>query len=148
MTPVVLVAVNDSEAAFTAARVAVDYARLLGARLHAVTVIEPWVPDRRLGDTDASALAARRELAAQAALRHVAGLGTAAGVEVSGVRREAGVAGVAGVVLDEARAVDATLIVMARVSRPGHALPTIGSQALRVLEFTTVPVLIVPTRPQ
>ena len=145
MNDVVLVAVNDSEAAFAAARVAVRYASLLGARLRAVTVIEPWESDDRIAEPDPATLDRRRELAAQASLRHVAALATAAGVEESGIRR---LGGVGAEILAEARAVDAALIVMARISRPGHALPYVGSQALRVLEFATVPVLIVPTSPQ
>lgn len=143
MTDVVLVAVNDSEQAFAAARVAVDYARRLGARLHAVTVIEPWEPSGALRAVDPALLARARERAAGAALRHVTALGAAADVETTGVTRTGRVGAE---ILAEATAVHATVIVMARVSRPGHALPYVGSQTLRVLEFAEVPVLVVPTR--
>ncbi len=75
----------------------------------------------------------------------MAAVGAAAGVKVSGVRREGAVA-VA--ILEEAASVGAGLIVLARVSRRGHALPYVGSETLRVLEFATVPVLVVPTYAQ
>ncbi|WP_372594002.1 universal stress protein [Actinotalea sp.] len=145
MIEVVLVAVNDSTPAFAAAAVAVDLAQALGARVRAVTVLEPWPDGRTHGGADLLDLRRRREQAGEAALRHVTALGQGAGVEVSGVRREGAVA-VA--ILDEAAAVEAGLIVLARVSRRGHALPDIGSATLRVLEFATVPVLVVPTHAQ
>ncbi len=145
MSDVVLVAVNDSTPAFAAAAVAVEYAARMGSRLHAVTVLEPWPVGRAHEGGELIDIRHRREQAAEAALRHVAALGVSAGVLVSGVRREGAVA-VA--ILDEAAAVGASLIVLARVSRRGHSLPDIGSETLRVLEFTTVPVLVVPTHPQ
>ena len=145
MIDVVLVAVNDSTPAFAAAAVAVDLARCVGARVHAVTVLEPWPEGRSSGAAALLDVRHRREQAAEAALRHVAALGASAGVEVTGVRRDGAVA-VA--VLDEAAAVRADLVVLARVSRRGHALPDIGSETLRVLEFATVPVLVVPTHAQ
>lgn len=139
MNGTILVAVNDSSAAFTAVEVAAEQARRLGARLRAVIVIEGGEIDRHL---DASAtLARRRELAADAVLNHVVAVGVAAGVDVAGHRRSGRVAAE---ILEEARAVNATLIVMARVDRPGHAIPSIGSHTLRVLEFSRIPVLVVP----
>jgi nucleotide-binding universal stress UspA family protein len=136
----ILVAVNDSPAAFKAVQVAVEYALRLGARLHAVMVIEAGELERHLDGT--AVLARRRELAAEGVLRHVAALGAEAGVDVSRSRRTGRVAAE---ILEAAREVDATLIVMARVDRPGHAIPCIGGQTLRVLEFAGVPVLVVPT---
>ncbi|MBC7297645.1 MAG: universal stress protein [Demequina sp.] len=145
MIEVVLVAVNDSTPAFAAAAVAVEYAERLGARVHAVTVLEPWPVGRVPEGEVLIDIRHRREQAGDAALRHVAALGASAGVEVSGVRREGAVA-VA--ILEEAASVGAGLIVLARVSRRGHALPYVGSETLRVLEFATVPVLVVPTHAQ
>jgi nucleotide-binding universal stress UspA family protein len=137
----ILVAVNDSPAAFTAVEVAIDYARRLGAGLHAVMVIEAGEMDRHLDGT--AALARRRELAADAVLNHVIALSAAEGIGVTGHQRAGRVAAE---ILEEARTVGASLIVMARVDRPGHAIPSIGSHTLRVLEFATVPVLIVPSQ--
>jgi nucleotide-binding universal stress UspA family protein len=82
-------------------------------------------------------------LAAQAALSHVAALAAAAGVEVSFSQRSGRVAAE---ILAEAREIKAALIVVALVDRPGSATPYIGSHTLRVLEFSGVPVMVVPLR--
>lgn len=139
MNEVILVAVNDSPASFDAAVTAVDCARLRGARLHAVMVIEAGALDRHQDAN--STLSRRRDLAADAVLNHVAALGREAGVDVVGHRRTGRVAAE---IINEAREVGATMIVMARVDRPGHAIPSIGGHTLRVLEFSAVPVLVVP----
>ena len=141
MSDVILVAVHDSRAAFRAAEVAVDYARRLGAGLRVVTVRDPGALDRHPGAIDPAALARHADLAAEAALRHVAALGAAAGVPVSLSRRTGRVAAE---ILAEAREVKAALIVVALVDRPGSATPYIGSHTLRVLEFSGVPVMVVP----
>lgn len=141
MSDLILVAVNDSRAAFRAAEVAVDYARRLGASLRVVTVRDPKALDRHPGALDPAALARHADRAAEAALSHVAALGAAAGVDVSFSRRSGRVAAE---ILAEARAVQASLIVVALVDNPGHATPYIGSHTLRVLEFSTVPVMVVP----
>ncbi len=143
MSEVILVAVNDSRAAFRAAEVAVDYARRLGAALRVVTVREHGALDRHPGAIDPAALARHADLASQAALSHVAGLAAAAGVEVSFGQRSGRVGAE---ILAEARAVKAALIVLALVDRPGSATPYIGSHTLRILEFSDVPVLVVPLR--
>lgn len=142
MSDVILVAVNDSRAAFRAAEVAVDYARRLGGTLRVVTVRDPGALDRHPGAVDHPAAMARHaDLAAEAALSHVAALCAAAGVEVSFSRRSGRVAAE---ILAEAHAVKAALIVVALVDRPGSATPYIGSHTLRVLEFSGVPVMVVP----
>ncbi|WP_427007698.1 universal stress protein [Pseudarthrobacter sp. H2] len=143
MSDVILVAVNDSRAAFRAAEVAVDYARRLGASLRVVTVREPGALDRHPGAIDPATLARHADLAAEAALSHVAALGAAAGVDVSFSQRSGRVAAE---ILAEARAVKAALVVVALVDRPGNATPYIGSHTLRVLEFSGVPVMVVPLR--
>lgn len=139
MSDTILVAVNDSPDAFAAVAVAIEQARLLGSRLHAIVVIEDGEMERRLGGAEETA--SRREMAADAVLRHVAALADATGIEATGSRRAGRVAAE---ILQEARSVDATMIVMARADRPGHAIPSIGSHTLRVLEFSKVPVLVVP----
>lgn len=141
MSRVILVAVHDSPAAFRAAEVAVDYAHLLGASLRAVTVQDPEALGRHPGAIDPAALARHTGLAASAALAHVAALAAAEGVEVSFARRSGRVAAE---ILAEARAVGASLVVVALVDRPGHLTPYIGGHTLRVLEFSSVPVLVVP----
>ncbi|MCV2393572.1 universal stress protein [Actinotalea sp. M2MS4P-6] len=139
---VMLVAVNDSEAAFAAAEVAVSWAAVLGARVHVLTVIEPWERAHHAYATDEVSHREVQQQAAHAALHHVTALGEGAGVPVTGAVRHGAVGSQ---VLAEAAACGADLVVMARVSRPGHAMPTVGSATLRVLEFATVPVLVVPT---
>jgi nucleotide-binding universal stress UspA family protein len=143
MSDLILVAVNDSPAAFRAAEVAVDYARRLGASLRVVTVRDPGALDKHPGAIDPAALAKHTDLAAQAALSHVAALAAAAGVEVSFSQRSGRVAAE---ILAEAREIRAALIVVALVDRPGSATPYIGSHTLRVLEFSGVPVMVVPLR--
>jgi len=143
MSDLILVAVNDSPAAFRAAEVAVDYARRLGASLRVVTVRDPGALDKHPGAIDPAALAKHTDLAAQAALSHVAALAAAAGVEVSFSQRSGRVAAE---ILAEAREIKAALIVVALVDRPGSATPYIGSHTLRVLEFSGVPVMVVPLR--
>lgn len=141
MSEVILVAVTDSRTAFRAAEVAVDYASRLGASLRVVTVRDSGRLERHPDAIDPAALARHADLAAEAALRHVAALGAAAGVQVSLSRR---VGRVAAEILAEAREVKAALIVVALVDRPGSATPYIGSHTLHVLEFSRVPVMVVP----
>jgi nucleotide-binding universal stress UspA family protein len=137
----VLVAVNDSPAAFAAAEVAVAFATQLGAELRVVTVVDPAsIPvDRR--HTTIASLTAERETEAGAILKHVVALGASTGLTVTTSLRTGKIAVE---ILDEARAVAADMIVMASVDRPGHAIPKVGSHTMRVLEFASVPVLVVP----
>ena len=139
MSDLILVAVSDSPAAFLAAEAAIAHARAIGAAVRAMTVIPEGDPTVRPAEVQADAAELARS--ADAALAHVVLLAEAAGVEVSSVRRTGRIAAE---ILAEARAAQARLIVMARVDRPGHAIPSVGSHTLRVLEFSTVPVLVVP----
>lgn len=141
MSDVILVAVNDSRAAFRAAEVAIDYARRLGAHLRVVAVDDPGALAKHPGAIDPEILAGHSARALDAAHGHVAALGAAAGVNMSFSRRSGQVAAE---VLAEARDVNAALIVIALVDRPGHAMSYVGSHTLRILEFSTVPVLVVP----
>ena len=140
MTDVILLAVNDSPAAFHAAEVAVTVARRLSVRLRALSVVSGV---EQHGLDSSPELTRQGELSAQAVLRHVTALATAAGVEVVTVLR---FGNVAAEILDEALACEADLILMARVGRPGHVLQHLGSTTQHVLEFATVPVLVVPAR--
>ncbi len=139
MTDLVLVAVSDSSAAFAAAEVAVECAARLHAPLHALSVLGSGELDEPLDGVDHLNLV--RDEAASAALRHVATLCAAADVACTGIRRRGNVAAQ---ILQYAHEAGATVIVMACVDRPGRTLPYVGSETLRVLEFATVPVLVVP----
>ncbi len=135
----ILVAVDDSSAAFRAAGVAVELAAALRARLIAVSVVdgvaaeEPWLRPAA-GPVD--------ELTAvRGAQSHVRGLADRADVplEVRTVRGQ-----VADQLLEAARDVGADLVVVGRVDRPGVRLTHVGRTAEQVLEFCEVPVLVVP----
>jgi nucleotide-binding universal stress UspA family protein len=137
----ILVAVNDSAAGFAAVEVAIDYAKRLGAHLAAVTVLESAAPALSSVGEDAVALAARRAREADSILSHVIARGAQSGVVVTTHRRTGSVAAE---ILAEATASGAGLLVIALVDKPSHAIPYIGSHTLRVLEFATMPVLVVP----
>jgi nucleotide-binding universal stress UspA family protein len=137
----ILVAVNDSAAGFAAVEVAIEYAVRLGAHLAAVTVVESAIPALASVGEDAATLAARRMREADSILSHVVARGARSGVTVTTHRRTGSVAAE---ILAEATASGAGLLVIALVDKPSHAIPYIGSQTSRVLEFTTMPVLVVP----
>lgn len=137
----VLVAINDSPAAFAAAEAAIAFATQLGANLHVVTIVDPTSNPIGNHQTDIARLAVQREAEADSILTHVVALGAKTGLAATSSRRTGTVAAE---ILNEARAVGADMIVMASVDRPGHAIPKVGSHTMRVLEFATVPVLVVP----
>jgi len=146
MIGTIMVAVDDSSAAFQAAEVAVDLAAALGARLVAVSVVdgagaeEPVLVGRTLG----SVARPGDQLAAMGAVqRHVRTLAGRAGVDLE-VRTVHG--HVADALLDQARELGADLVVVGRVDRPGVRLTHVGRTAEQVLEFCAVPVMVVPAR--
>lgn len=144
MIRTIMVAVDDSSAAFRAAGVAVDLAAALGARLVAVSVVdgaqaeEPALRGRSWGSGDRPG----DQLAAMAGVqRHVRALARRAAVELE-VRTVRG--HVADELLEQARLLEADLVVVGRVDRPGVRLTHVGRTAEQVLEFSTVPVMVVP----
>jgi nucleotide-binding universal stress UspA family protein len=136
----VLVAVDDSAGGLAALRFGVQLAHELGATLRAVTVVGggqvPAGLDR--GDTQ---LDARRQAAADAVLRHATELAQASGVPAEMSKAQGTVADL---VLAEARGWPADLVVLGRSREAGVGAPFIGGQTRLVLEFTDVPVLVVP----
>jgi nucleotide-binding universal stress UspA family protein len=141
MITLVLLAVDDSAASLAAARLAADLCASWNATLHVVAAAEPGdgtapgeIPS---GDADAA-----RVRAAEALLAYVARVAANHGVKV----RTELVSGEPSVgVLSACRAVGADLIVVGRSRPTGYGQPYIGSQARRILEFSDVPVLVVPT---
>ena len=119
----VLVAIDDSPPALAAAALAIDYAKNQPAQLHFVTVAEPG--------TDASAI-----------LGHATTLAGHAGVTATVAATDGGQPFEA--LLAEAHTWGADIIVMGRsdIRRPGQ--PYVGSQTEHLLEFTDIPVLVVP----
>ena len=140
----ILLGVDDSPGGLAAARVAVDLAAGLGARLRVVNVVE----DGRLAETmaavsGAGGLRERRGHAAAAVLEHVGELARRAGVQVETCRLEGSPARR---ILAEAQAWDSDLTVIARSQRRHRAGdPYVGGQTAQVLEFTEQPVLVIPT---
>lgn len=136
----ILVAVDDSSAAFHAADVAIELAAAVGGTLVAVTVLQDHALNERISAASIP-VGARRELAANATLRHVQQRAGTAGVPADAVQ----VSGApAAEVLAEARRSKADVIVIARASQRGVGVPYVGVEAQRILEFSDVPVLVVP----
>jgi nucleotide-binding universal stress UspA family protein len=144
MIQTILVAVDDSGAAFRAAGVAVELAQRLGARLVAVSVADGALADRPWGGRSLAGAEAPLEAqmaAVRAAQKHMHALAERAGVDVE-LRLVRG--HVADALLDQARGTHAGLIVIGRVDRPGVRLTHVGRTAEQVLEFSEIPVLVVP----
>lgn len=141
-----MVAVDDSRAAFRAADVAVELADRLGARLVVVSVVDGLLageptPGRQGLARERAALVQARQEDVRAAQRHVAGVAARTGLEVE-LRVAHG--HVAETLLDQARTIGADLVVIGRVERAGVRLTHAVHTAEQVLEFSEVPVLVVP----
>jgi nucleotide-binding universal stress UspA family protein len=123
----ILVAVDDSPPSMVAAATATALARNQGAELHFVAVREP-------------------AQVADQPLRHVTALATAAGVTPTSTITDGGHA--FEVLLRVAHDWNADLIVMGRSDNRRPGVPYVGSQTEHLLEFTDIPVLVVPYPPR
>lgn len=141
MNGIVVVAVEDSSAAFAAARAAVDLAAALGAKVVAVNVDADHRTERLAASGAVADAARRRAEAGLAALAHVERLARQAGVGVTVVQLPGTVAHT---ILTEARRCDAALVVLARSNRRGVGMPYVGAEAQQILEFADRPVLVIP----
>ena len=119
----ILVAVDDSGPALAAARFAVELAAQVSAELRFVTVPDGGDPDAVLRHVDA--MAGR------------AGLTSSTQVEAAGTHPYEAV-------LDAAVVWRADLIVMGKTDRRSTGRPYVGSQTEHLLEFTRIPVVVVP----
>ncbi len=119
----VLIAVDDSAPALAAANLAIELARTQSALLRFVTVSEAGSQSVPVLD-------------------YVLGLADKAGVQATGEVSDGGQP--FEVLLASAHAWKADVIVMGRsdIARPGQ--PHVGSQTEHLLEFTDIPVLVVP----
>jgi nucleotide-binding universal stress UspA family protein len=138
----ILLAAEDSSAGLAAARTAIRLAAEMKGPLLAVHVLADGVVERALvhhpGSVD---VPGRRDAAAAAVLRHVDALAEQAGVSVETLALHGHAATC---ILEEARAWRAEVIVMGRQGSGRLGRPYVGSEVRHVLEFATVPVLVVP----
>jgi nucleotide-binding universal stress UspA family protein len=138
----ILVAVDDSPAALEGVRLAVDLARHIGAQVRFVHVLVDGDLLRALGEVHHDGtVVERRARGVALLLRHVEAEADRAGVPSAGVSLE----GEQGqVLLAEARDWQADLLVVGRadVVRAGTAY--VGEVARQLLEFSDLPVLVVP----
>lgn len=142
MTTRILLAVDDSPAAMAAARVALDLAARLPARIRALSV----VADHLLSDvlarrSDYPDLPARRATAGTSVLEHITELARQAGLDIE-TRQLGGEP--ARHILAEARGWPADFIVIGKSGGRRLGEPYVGSQTAHVLEFADLPVLVVP----
>ncbi len=140
MIRTIVLGVDDSAAAFHAAAVAVELAAALGAALVAVSVVDGLTEDLAMPPVPDTAPSAE-DRAVRAAQRHVRALAERAGLAID-TRTLHGQ--VADRLLTVARECGADLVVVGRQDRPGVRLTHVGRTAEQVLEFSAVPVLVVP----
>ncbi len=119
----ILVAVDDSPTALSAAGLAIRLARAWSAELNFSAVAEPGFNSDTL-------------------LRHVGEQATQAGI-VATLRPLHGDQPFEAL-LEEAHRWDAELIVMGQSDKRRPGRPYVGSQTEHVLEFTDIPVMVVP----
>ena len=144
----ILVAVTDSASGLAAGQAAIAMAAVWGVpmRILGTSNGEEAMPVAGPAAAMSSPAALpdftqRRELAATAMVRHVAGLAGKAGITIETVSADGTTARR---ILEEARASHADLIVMGKSTPPGPGRPAVDVRVQRVLEFTHVPVLVVP----
>lgn len=138
----ILLAVDDSPAALAAARLTLDLATRLPARIRMVSVVADHTLSAALAGRSAYPdLSARREAASTSVLDHIAELARQAGLEIE-TRQLGGEP--ARHILTEARGWPADLIVIGKSGGRRLGEPYVGSQTAHVLEFADRPVLVVP----
>ncbi len=138
----ILLAVDDSPAGLAAARAAVTLASQTSAQLRAIHVLVNGEVARELHErSELAGTDDRRERGSTAVLQYVTDLATRSDVaiETHSLRGQP-----ARVILNQATAWPADLIVLGRAGHRHIGQPYIGSDVRHVLEFTTVPVLVIP----
>jgi nucleotide-binding universal stress UspA family protein len=138
----ILIAVDDSPAALEGVRWAIDLARTTGARLRFVHVIGDGELLRALRAVHQDGtLVERRARGAALLLRHVESEAERAGVAAASASLEGEPAQV---LLAEARTWQADLLVVGRADVAGAGRAYVGAVARQLLEFSDLPVLVVP----
>lgn len=138
----ILLAVDDSPAGLAAARTAMALANGTSGQVRAVQVLTDGEVTRELEERSGTAGPhERRERGATAVLKYVADLAERSGVDIE----TACLWGKpAKVILHEAATWPADVIVIGRAGQRHVGQPYVGSDVRHVLEFATVPVLVVP----
>ena len=136
----ILIATDGSELAGKAVAAGLALAKRLGAKVTAVTAIEPWLS---IASSDtAAAFMAYQEAAGHDAARILGQVSTVAqeyGVQCETITvNEAA----AEAIIETANSKQCDLIVMSSHGRRGLARVLLGSQAMRVLTLSSVPVLV------
>jgi nucleotide-binding universal stress UspA family protein len=141
----ILLAMDGSAGSLRASRLAFRLAASWGAALRAIAVVGKdrtgELVDRAGGGQSARE---RGRASLEDALAHVVRAGAEAGVTVEPALRVSPEAEPYEVVLDEAERWPADLIIVGRGSHHGIGRVLLGSQADHVLEFATLPVIVVP----
>ena len=139
----ILIATDGSELAQKAVKQGLELAKHLNATVTAVTVTEPWPVAMADGVILANPIDEYEKAVAQDASRILTAVGELAGklgvacatVHVADQYPAEGI-------IEQAKAKNCDLIVMASHGRRGIAKLLLGSQATRVLAHSTTPVLI------
>jgi nucleotide-binding universal stress UspA family protein len=136
----ILIATDGSELAGKAVTAGLALAKRLGAKVTAVSAIEPWLS---IASSDTAAAFMEYQKAAEQDVARILG-------QVSTTAQEHGVKcetvtvtqAAAEAIIDTANSKQCDLIVMSSHGRRGLARVLLGSQAMRVLTLSSVPVLI------
>lgn len=147
----ILVALDGSPQALQAGRLAISLALACQATVRAVAVLGKERGERLLdragtAETAGATARERRQAALQDALTHLVRAGTKAGVTVEPALLIRPQAEPYEVILDELERWPADLLLVGRGSHQGIGRALLGSQAEQVLEFATLPVVVVPAR--
>ncbi len=139
-----LLAVDGSAGSLQASRLAFRLAASWGASVRAIAVLGKDRPELvALADGGSSARARARASLADA-LAYVSRIGTEAGVKVDPALLVSPGVEPYEVILGEAERWSADVIIVGRGTHHGIGRALLGSQADHVLEFATLPVIVVP----
>jgi nucleotide-binding universal stress UspA family protein len=131
-----LLAIDDSEYSRKAVPAAVELARAGGGTVHVLHVREVWypVPPRVVGDTPEEAQQLVDEVVAEL---------QRAGVKAEGLVRPSTGGSPAGAILEQARELDAGLIIVGSHGRSSLGGLLLGGVAHKVIQLSSCPVLVV-----
>lgn len=143
----ILIPTDGSPLAEQAVSKGIELAKGLGAKVTVVTVVEPFEVMRHFVTADHSQLsetytayAREADVHAKKVLEAATQQGAAAGVQIEGVQIESGYPYEAIVKAAEDRGCD--LIVMSSHGRKGLSAVLVGSETMKVLTHTKLPVLV------